>query len=212
MLAPRFIRIPGCAALVAGALAGASAAAEPIPLPSADFALTAKLARGGQMELAHSQGRMRVEMSHPNAPGTMVGLIDLKARRMIMMMPNLPKMAVEVELPPDAVMGAQTGTGQRVGRSEVVGEPCDLWQVDPPPGRRIGPTIACITADGIALRTEAEIRGTKQQLYVVESLKRGPQDPQQFQLPPGVKVMKMPKGKLGGIPVLPGLSPEAGDR
>jgi len=70
----------------------------------------------------------------------------------------------------------------------------------------VGATSACITPDGIALRTEAEIQGTTRVLYEVESLKRGPQDPGLFQLPPGVKVMKVPQGKFGSMLGIPGVA------
>ncbi|MFG1477144.1 hypothetical protein V5F53_00600 [Xanthobacter sp. V4C-4] len=181
-----------------------SAVADPLPLPTADFSLKASLPRGATMDLSHSQGRMRVEVSKPEVPGSVVGIIDLKARRMVMLAPNLPKMAVEIELPPEYVAGALTGTGTKGGSSQVAGEPCDIWQVDPPLDRKIGPTQACITPDGIALRTEADIQGTRRILYEVTNLTRGPQDPRQFELPPGVKVMKVPQGKLGGMLGLPG--------
>lgn len=188
------------------------AAADPIPLPSSDFSLKANLPRGATMNLAYSSGHMRVEMARPDTPGTIVGLIDLKARRMVMMTPNLPKVAVEMALPPEYVVGAQTGTGSKVGHSQVAGEPCDLWQVDPPESRpdgsHLGPTVACITPDGIALRAQTELKGTSQVLYEVESLARGPQDPKLFLLPPGVKVMKIPQGRFGHMLGLPGGLPK----
>lgn len=186
-----------------------SACAEPLPLPTGDFALKAQLLRGGSMDLSHSSGRMRVEVSRPNMPDTIVGIIDLKASRMVMMMPNIPKMAVEVELPPEYVVGAIAGTGTKIGQSEVADQPCDLWQVDPPARRKITAAVACITPDGIALRTEAEINGQKRALYEVQSLTRGPQDPSRFQLPPGVQVVKVPKGKLGTLLGLPGAAAPA---
>lgn len=207
MMAMRIFRMTGRTALAGlglGLSLGAAASAEPLPFPTVDFSLKANLPRGAIMDLAHSQGRMRVEMTKPDVPGSVVGIIDLKARRMVMLAPNLPKVAVEIELPPEYVAGAMTGTGNKTGRSEVAGVPCDVWQVDPPVERKIGPTQACITADGIALRTEAEIQGATRTLYEVSSLQRGPQDPKLFALPPGVKVMKVPQGKFGSILGLPG--------
>ena len=189
------------------ALFGSAASADPLPLPSTDFALTASLKRGGTMELAHSQSKMRVVMNTPAAKTPIVGLIDLTARKMVMMMPNVANMAIEIDLPPQYSVAALSGNGTRVGQDEVAGEACDLWQVDTPPNAQsklnARDTVACITQDGIALRTEAEIDGKKQVLYEVTSLTRGPQDPKLFQLPADVQVMKMPKGKLGGALNLP---------
>lgn len=205
-------------AVAAGALAIAalppvsSAQADPLPLPTADFALKADLRRGGTIEIAHSQGRMRVEIQKPNIPGSMVGIIDLKARSMVVRTPNLPNMAVEIELPPEYVLGALAGSGLWVGEDTVAGEPCDLWKVDPQMKSALGPTTACITPDGIALRTEVEIKGTKQTVFEATSLSRAPQDQKQFQLAPGMQVMKVPKGKIGsalGIPGLGGGAPAA---
>ncbi|MDI4656346.1 hypothetical protein [Xanthobacter autotrophicus] len=200
--------------VLAGPLLGAGVAcADPVPLPTVDFALSADLRRGGSMDLAHSQGRMRVEMVKPNVPGSIVGIIDLKARRMVVRTPNLPNMAVEIELPPEYALGILNGTGLRVGEGQVAGEPCDLWKLDAPlgaaggaaMGASVGPTTACITPDGIALRTEVEVQGKKQTVFEALKLTRAPQDPKLFQLPAGVQVIKVPKGKIGSALGLPGL-------
>lgn len=197
--------------MVAGALAigtfaaASSAHADPLPLPSADFSLKADLKRGGTIDIAHSQGQMRVEIQKPNIPGSMVGIIDLKARTMVVRTPNLPNMAVEIELPAEYVLGALAGSGLRVGEDKVAGEACDLWKIDPQIKSALGPTTACITPDGIALRTEVEVKGAKQTVFEVTALARAPQDPKLFQLPPGVQVMKVPKGKIGSALGLPGL-------
>lgn len=181
------------------------ARADPVPLPTTDFALKADLKRGGTIDIAHSQGKMRVEIQKPNIPGSMVGVIDLNARSMVVRTPNLPNMAVEIELPPEYVLGALTGTGLRVGEDTVAGEACDLWKVDPQMKSALGPTTACITPDGIALRTAVEIKGTRQVVFEATSLTRAPQDQKQFQLPPGMQVMKVPKGKIGAALGIPGL-------
>ncbi|MFG1268064.1 hypothetical protein V5F40_08875 [Xanthobacter sp. DSM 14520] len=197
-------------AVLAGTLFGLGAAcADPVPLPTVDFALSADLRRGGSMDLAHSQGRMRVEMTKPNVPGSIVGIIDLRARRMVVRTPNLPNMAVEMELPPEYALGALSGSGLRVGESQVAGEACDLWKLDAPSGAvggvALGPTTACITPDGIALRTEVEVQGKKQTVFEALKLTRAPQDPKLFQLPAGVQVIKVPKGKIGSALGLPNL-------
>ncbi|MGR7994712.1 hypothetical protein [Xanthobacter sp. ZOL 2024] len=218
MLATRIFQGPGRVAAMALGLGLGAALADPVPqslpqplpmplpMPTADFSLKAKLLHGGLVDLSHSGGRMRVEVTRPNVPGTMIGIIDLKASRMVMMTPNLPKMALEVDLPPEYVVGAMTGTGTKVGQAQVAGMSCDLWQVNGPAQRKVrAPTVACITADGIALRTETEIKGEKRALYEVQSVDLAPQDPTRFQLPPGLQVIKVPKGKLGALLNLPAM-------
>lgn len=213
MRQPDPCRTMGTGAFIAAAVAGLllisrGALADPVPLPTVDFALKADLRRGGTIDIAHSQGKMRVEITRQDVPGSMVGIVDLKARRMVVRTPNLPNMAVEIELPPEYVLGAITGSGLRVGESQVSGQACDLWKMDASAATRakpgIGPTTACITLDGIALRTEMEINGKKQVMFEATQLTRGPQDPKLFQLPAGVQVIKVPKGKIGAALGLPG--------
>lgn len=185
-------------------LAAPAAFADPLPLPTTDFALDARMREAGTVKIAHSGGRMRVEMNNPKAPAPMVGILDLKGGKMVMMMPNLPKVAVEIELPQDYSIGAMTGNGIRVGTSEVAGEACDLWRVEVPNNVAAGPTVACITPDGIALRAEMEYQGKKQVTFEATRVARGPQDPKLFSLPAGVQIMKVPKN-AGGLPGVPGL-------
>ena len=300
MLATRIFQGPGRVAAMALGLGLGAALADPVPqslpqplpvplpMPTADFSLKAKLLHGGLVDLSHSGGRMRVEVTRPNVPGTMIGIIDLKASRMVMMTPNLPKMALAckpalliADEPTTALdvtiqaqilqlirqlqeemhmgvvfithdmgvvaevadrvlvmyrgdkveegaaervfaapehsytrallsavprLGAMTGTGTKVGQAQVAGMSCDLWQVNGPAQRKVrAPTVACITADGIALRTETEIKGEKRALYEVQSVDLAPQDPTRFQLPPGLQVIKVPKGKLGALLNLPAM-------
>ena len=192
------------AALSAAALCGA-ALADPLPMPSVDFALTADLKRGGTLSLAHSQSRMRVEMTNPNVPTPILGLIDLNARKMVMLLPNVPNMAMEIDIPKEYSMGALSGNGTKVGESAVAGEACDVWKVESQANLASAATFACITSDGIALRTEVEVEGKKATVYEVTQLSRAPQNPKQFELPAGVQVVKVPKGKLGSALGLPGL-------
>ncbi|MFG1358687.1 hypothetical protein [Xanthobacter pseudotagetidis] len=192
------------AALSAAALCG-PALADPLPMPSVDFALTASMKRGGTLSLAHSQSRMRVEMTNPNVPTPILGLIDLNARKMVMMLPSVPNMAMEIDIPKEYSVGALAGSGTKVGQSQAAGETCDVWQVDPQANLTSATTYACITADGIALRTEVEVDGKKSTIYEVTELARAPQDPKLFTLPAGAQVVKVPKGKLGGALGLPGL-------
>lgn len=202
--AARGIRLFGLSLLGSSLLLGATmagpAAADPLPLPSTDFALKASLKRGGTMDLAHSGSKMRVEMHNPKAKSPIIGLIDLKDRKMVMMMPNVANLAIEIDIPPQYALAAMKGEGTRVGQDQVAGETCDLWKVNAQEDKPNAPEVtACITQDGIAMRTETEINGKPQVLYEVTELTRGPQDPKLFKLPDDVQVMKVDKGKLGGL-------------
>ena len=180
--------------------------AEPLPLPRTDFALKAKLRSGASLDLAHSRGLMRAEMTKPGVPAAMVGFIDLAERRITLLVPAIPNMAVETDIPLEYSVGALAADGTRTGQNGMVaGEACDLWQVASQAGAGIGPTTLCITADGITLRTEAEIKGKTYTVYEVTQLSRDPQTPDRFRLPPGLQVMKVPKGKGGLPPALLGL-------
>ncbi|MFG1403154.1 hypothetical protein [Xanthobacter sediminis] len=201
MGAMRIFRASGRVAAVL-ALGLGPALADPLPAPAGDFSLKARLPHGALAEMAYSQRRMRTEVSKPDVAGTMVALIELDTRRMVMLSPQMPKVALEMPMLPEYVVGIVTGTGTRTGRSEVAGAPCDQWRIDPPAelkGKAVS-LEACITPDGISLRAEVEIQGSRKMLYEATELVRGPQDPKLFALPPGVKVVKMPKDKLGLIP------------
>ncbi|GGF79218.1 hypothetical protein GCM10007301_44050 [Azorhizobium oxalatiphilum] len=192
-------------ALALSLTAVTAAAAEPLPTPAGDFALKATLRDGGSLDLMRLGDRMRVEMLPKASPAMVVGLLDLKAAKMVLMVPSMPKMAVQMELPPEYNFASLKGSGVRTGTSEVAGEPCDLWKIDATASSHgTGPTLACITEDGIALRTEMDIQGKQQVIYEVTSVTRGPQDPRQFMVPPGVQTVKLPKS---AVAAMPGLAP-----
>lgn len=189
------------AVVLAGGACGA--AADPLPYPSADFAMKATLKDGGSLDIAYTDGRMRLEILPKSSPALIVGIVDLKTAKVALMMPSMPKMAVQADMPPSFSFAALTGSGTKMGSDTVAGEACDLWKIDAIPNQAAaGPTTACITADGIALRTTTEIQGKPQVIYQATSLTRGPQDPRQFMVPPGVQTMKLPKSAAGALPGL----------
>ena len=63
---------------------------------------------------------------------------------------------------------------------------------------------ACLTADNIALRTQAKIDGKVRTVFEVTELKRAPQNPAELQVPANANVIKLPKG-FKGIPGFPKL-------
>ncbi|TCT08263.1 hypothetical protein [Aquabacter spiritensis] len=189
----------GAAILLAG-----TASAEPLPVAATDFALKAALPRGAAMDMAHSGGRVRLLISGGDVPTPTLGIIDVKRGKMLVMLPNIPKAAVETDIPPAYRTAIPEGEGERVGTGEVAGEACDVWRIEKTQITE-GVAFACITADGIPLKTEIESKGKRTLVYEVESLSRAPQDPAQFQLPRGTQTLKIPAGAGALIPALGGL-------
>ncbi len=187
----RNTRIALCAA-TALAVGADIAKAEPIPVPEIDFALKAKLQQGATMDLAHSGAKMRVLIAGPKLPSSTLGIIDMRTGKMLLMLPDIPKAAAEADAPPAYRLAMPSGDGVRMGPSEVAGQPCEIWRVDKTEVG--GPAFACITPDGIPLRTEVDIKGQRQLVYEATSLTRAPQDKSLFQLPPGTQTFKVPPG------------------
>lgn len=190
-------------AAILGFAAVARAAAEPVPLPTVDFEVKATMMGSGSMTMHHSGDRARVETDVGPMPIT--GIMDLKARKMYMLMsiPGIGKTAMEVGIG-DASYGQVYGNGKRVGSDTVAGEPCELWEMES--GKKKdknahfgGPVIVCLSKDYIPLRTEATVNGKRKVVSEVTEVKRVKQDPSLFEMPKGVKIMKMPKGMSESI-------------
>lgn len=187
--------------LAGGCTLTAAALADPLPLPTVDFSLKAKLQQGAVMDMAHAGSRMRVHISGPKMPSAVVGIVDMKRGKMLMMLPDIPKAAVEADLPAAYRAAVPRGDGKPVGEDQVAGEPCTVWKIDKSQDLET-PAFACVTGDGIPLRTEVESKGKKQLVYEATSVTRGPQNPALFSLPPGTQVMKVPPGAAGLMPAL----------
>ena len=185
----------------------ARAQAEPIPLPNVDFQAKATTMGKMTMTLRQSAGKARVELQGVGVP-PMTGIMDLKARKMLMIgaVPGMSNIALEIELGKDPGYGQVIGNGKRVGKDKVAGEPCDLWEMDEAKnGTNGGPVIACLAHDNIPLRTEMTVEGKRRVVMEVTELKRERQDPTLFTVPANVQVMKMPKGAAGALQALPGM-------
>lgn len=189
------------AVVTALSLCASAALAAPLPLPQADFALKAKVQQGATMDLAQSGGRLRIHLSGGKMLAPVLGIIDLKRFKMLMMLPDIPKAAVEAEVPPAYRTAFPRGDGERIGTDQVAGEACDVWRVEKSADLET-PAFVCITPDGIPLRTEVESKGKKQMVYEATALTRGPQNPDLFVPPPGTQILKVPPGAAN---LLPGL-------
>lgn len=171
-------------------------AGEPLPLPSVDFAAHGTFIGGGTMTIRHHGGTLRTDMTMPGAPMPMTGYFDLATKKALMVVstPAGP-MAMEVSLADQVGYGAMIGTGVREGRDAVAGEPCDIWRIET--SRPEEPVRSCITADGIALRTDAVVGGKPQTVFEIAGLTRGAQNPADLRMPRDVPVMRMPMPQPG---------------
>jgi len=194
---PPFLRAGAILSSLPAVLVGGLAAqAEPIPLPAVDYQAKATMMGGSAVKIHHSGGKTRVEIQPHGIAQTITGIMDLSARKMIMMgaVPGMNTMAMEIDIGKDASYGQVTGEGKRVGTATAAGEACELWEVDSKAGFSSGPVTACISRDNIPLRTEATIEGKHRVVMEVNVLQRAPQDPSLFAIPANVQVVKMPKG------------------
>jgi hypothetical protein len=184
----------------------ATATGLPLPLPSVDYVATAKLAGNSQGTFRHSDGRLRMEFTVPGLPVSVTGFLDLAGKKAVVLspMPGL-RGAFEVDIGAELGYGAAFGTGERTGTDIVAGEACNVWRVEAP--KADGPVTACITADGITLRTQATIRGKVETVLEVTSLKREAQDADTLKPPADLKVIRVPGGLKGltpgALPLMP---------
>jgi len=180
-----------------------AARAEPIPLPTVDFEARGKFIGGGELLMRHSGGKTRIEMDLPGVGIPITGIVDLKRKKIIFTLPipGQTNTVVEADLGDDAAFGQVVGDGERAGNAVVAGEPCTLWKIKSEHGN----AVACLASDNIPLKTEATIDGKTQVVFEVTAIKRVPQNPADFELPPGAKVIKLPKG-FKGVPGVPGLN------
>jgi hypothetical protein len=176
-----------------------AANADPLPIPNVDYASKAKMTGGITMSSRHSDGKLRVEMQVPGMPQGIVAYIDLRAKKgvTVMSMPGMGNMAMEIDVGDGEEYGVAVGRGKRVGSATVACESCYLWEIE---GERRdvkkAEAIACITADSIPLRMEANINGKREVVFEVVEFSRGPQDPKLLTPPANLKPMRVPKGML----------------
>jgi len=205
-------------ALTIVVLCATPAVCEPLPQPRTDFEASSKGPAGTTFVYRHHDGKLRVDVSVPSAQVAATSLVDISGRKVVAMIgPATSAVAVELDLN-EAQFGLPPGRldAKRIGATSVAGEPCNLWEVTHPPSRSAtraalpSATIACITPDGIPLRTETVTNGTRQVVMEATTVTRAVQDPNLFVVPPGTKIMKAPaamQGLLGAFSGDHGLKP-----
>ncbi|MFA5121213.1 hypothetical protein [Zavarzinia sp.] len=209
------------AASIALALAGLwslPAAADQMPLPRVDYAITYQMQPGGHvMDMAHHAGWTRVDMHEQGQ--AMTGIMDLHSDRMIMLMETPMPMAFEVDMsqPMPGLPGAP-GAGMSpqqmmteadvkltaIGAKTVAGVGCTLYDAVGTIGKDSARSKVCLTADNVMLYSETVEQG---ETYVLTATKVSfaAQDPARFKVPPGVRVIPMQQmlQGMGGLPGMP---------
>ena len=205
-------------ALAIVVLCATPAVCEPLPQPRTDFEASSKGPAGTTFVYRHHEGKLRVDVTVPSAQVAATSLVDISGRKVVAMVgPPTSGVAVELDLN-EAEFGLPPGLldAKRIGATSVAGEPCNLWEVTHPPPRSPtrtalpSATIACITPDGIPLRTETVTNKARQVVMEATAVTRTAQDPNLFVVPPGTKIMKAPaamQGLLGAFSGKNGLKP-----
>jgi hypothetical protein len=182
------------------------AVSDPVPQPRIDFETSSKGPAGTTFLYRHHEGKLRVDVRLPGAAVAATSLVDIAGRKVVAIVgPANAGMAVELDLN-EVQFGLPPGLldAKRIGTLSVAGEPCNLWEVTHPPphsaSRSALPstTIACVTPDGIPLRTETVTNGAHQIVMEAMTVTRAAQDPDLFVVPPGTKVVKAP-GAMQGL-------------
>ena len=172
------------------------------PRPSADYAMLGRTQPGGgEIMIAHRQGRMRIEVSAEQAGSVVTGLLDLPSHRMTLLsgVAGMEGMAVEVDLPPKFRYLDLPADARFAGADMVATEPCGVWRVGEPGSSKS--LEVCLTDDGIPLRMRGGPGGNGAGFEVTE-LERVQQDPARFVVPPGTSVTRIPRGMMKLFPSL----------
>ena len=196
-------RITGLAFAMALLATPALAQDRPPLFPTRDVAVTYRMSGGPQsgVEMTmswHAAGQqMRVDM--PGGLGFMVadqqnqrGFMVMEAQRMIMDIPMAQAAGAQ-----EAMRNARFTRG---GNDSVAGTACTNWTYETPQQQG----TACITADGVMLRSQTSMAGQQLTMEAVR-VNYGPQDPARYQRPQGYQAMQAPPMPPGaGGPRRPG--------
>lgn len=142
-----------------------------------------------------AEQKLRVDM-----PGD-VGwsLVDQRRQTMVMV---LERQRIIMDLPIQGGPGGLSIPSQvpdsarftRAGSATVAGFACTLWRYEDTNGRG----EACVTADGVMLRSSGTHGGQTGTLEATE-VAYGAQDPARFRIPTGYQSMQIP-GQIPGVP------------
>lgn len=195
-----------CAILTAGLVslgAAGPAFCDSPPRPQVDFFLRGQSSPAEtEVRIAHRQGRLRVDVMMPDAPSNLTGFIDLDSHKMAVLtsLPGMGRVALEIDLPPEYVALDMPVGSEHAGTDIIIGENCDVWKsVEKTTSR---PIEACITADGVPLRSVSYTDAGKKVRFEAVALARTPLPPEAVMLPRGVKVTRLPASLQNMAPLL----------
>ncbi|MDJ0389613.1 hypothetical protein QMO56_15965 [Roseomonas sp. E05] len=179
------------------AACGTVPAAYPLRLaPQQDVAVTYRLsgAQGALMRRSWLAAEARLRVEFGPVPGRAgYTILDGRGKRAFMVSDVARTVTV---LPWPSEAGLQDPALRadarflREGQERIAGAPCILWRIEPPGAP---PVRACITADGVLLRSETEIEGHRLAREAIE-LRYGPQEPARFHPPEGYAVIDLTTG------------------
>ncbi|MCW5745110.1 MAG: hypothetical protein KIT36_02785 [Alphaproteobacteria bacterium] len=167
--------------------------AEPLPRPSVDYAVDGTMTSGKgsfPATMRHGGGKLRVD-SEMNGHKSSI-FIDIAARTATVVTERMgQKIAVQVD--PEQSAGAASfldRDAKRIGEDKVAGESCDEYEFESAKGRTIR---ACLTRDGIALRTRDVSRDRV--IWEATRVTRGPQNAAALTVPQDAIPLQIPKLK-----------------
>lgn len=196
-------------AVLAGALAllfaAPATAQDPPRIPTRDYAATYAMSGldGGPpqtMRIAYSAALKRQRIDGGEAGHAMSMIMEMEGARM-WMLSHEARMAMVF---PRGMGPAQSPRGlfdsettlTRIGTDRVIGHACTLYRVSRQ-GRTEG--TACLTGDGILLRSEFEAEGRRGRIEATE-LRLDRQPAERFEVPASYQVMEAPAGPRGEPP------------
>jgi hypothetical protein len=204
-----FLRL-ALAAMLAAAALPAAAQDRPPAHPSRDVTVTYRFEGAPQgaaeMRLSWLQAEQKMRIDTPGGQGWIVtdtrsgtSFMVQDQARMIMQLPRNPSMP-DLSRPPPGTSFTRAGT------ETLLGHRCTVWRVTGP----LGEGEACVTDDGVMLRTRGSASGTpgggqgggQGGAMVATQVSFGPQDPARFRAPQDYQTMTVP-GMPGGGPAGP---------
>jgi hypothetical protein len=193
-------------ALLASLALPAAAQDRPLFKPTRDVSVTYRVTSGGpgagqEMRMSWLIAEQKLRVDLPGGIGW--SLVDEAAKKMSMVM-DAQRMVMEMPMQNEA--GAQiiptkppeSARFTRGATVTVAGLSCTIWRYEDGGNRG----EACITTDGVMLRSQGTAEGRSGALEATQ-VTYGAQDPARFRLPQGYQAMQMP----GGAPSSSGRPP-----
>jgi hypothetical protein len=187
----------------------AMAQERPPDVPTRDVSVTYQV-QGGQpgggpqtirMTYKAAGDKMRIDEDHVEST-----IMDGSARRTLVLN-NQQRIYFQVPYDPEQERGAMPPglNFSRAGNDTVAGLPCTVWRAQ----QGSNSSTACLTADGVMLRTEEPGPGGAAQRMVATSVDYAPQPDGLFVPPAGYRRVQPPAMPQGGGPGGPG-GPQGG--